>query len=216
MFKFSAFIAIFAWLLVSPAHALDGGRYGDVRLATPAGTPRGYVVLYSEAGGWTAADQAGEAVVAAVYLYALTGDAQFQDYVKAHYRDARSYRDMGWSRYNAEQGEALLYYTTLANADAATKTAILADKAADVSAGNQIYGFRPRDDLYRAYLHDAQYHWGRASIQVAFTIFVLLALVSSAVLSLRGGWGVIAVRVLGSWTAATGLLFVGWTLHGRS
>ena len=55
-----------------------------------------------------------------------------------------------------------------------------------------------------------------SSLGAAFTIFVLLALVSSAVLSLRGGWGVIAVRVLGSWTAATGLLFVGWTLHGRS
>ena len=58
MSKFSAFIAIFAWLLTAPAHALDGGRYGDVRLATPAGTPRGYVVLFSDAGGWTAADQA--------------------------------------------------------------------------------------------------------------------------------------------------------------
>jgi hypothetical protein len=55
-----------------------------------------------------------------------------------------------------------------------------------------------------------------SSLGAAFTIFVLLALVSSAVLSLRGGWGVIAVRVLGSWTAATGLLLVGWTLHGRS
>jgi endoglucanase len=117
---------------------------------------------------WTAVDQAGEAVVAAVYLYALTGDAQFQDYVKAHYRDVRSYRDMGWSRYNAEQGEALLYYTTLPNADAATKTAILADKAADVSAGNQIYGFKPRDDLYRAYLHDAQYHWGSNGLRANY------------------------------------------------
>ena len=54
------------------------------------------------------------------------------------------------------------------------------------------------------------------ALGAAATIFVLLALVSSAVLSLRGGWGVIAVRVLGSWTAATGLLLVGWTLHGRS
>jgi urease accessory protein len=55
-----------------------------------------------------------------------------------------------------------------------------------------------------------------SSLGAAFTIFVLSALVSSAVLSLRGGWRVIAVRVLGSWTAATGLLLVGWTLHGRS
>jgi urease accessory protein len=42
---------------------------------------------------------------------------------------------------------------------------------------------------------------------------VLVALVSSAALPLRGGWPVIAVRVLGSWTAATGLLLVGWFVH---
>ena len=109
---------------------------------------------------WSEADQAGEAVVAAVYLYALTADTQYQDYVQAHYREARPYRDMGWSRYNPEQGGALLYYTTLASAAERTKAAILADKAADVRAGNQIYGFNPDDDLYRAFLHDAQYHWG--------------------------------------------------------
>src|SRR5271156_3485301 len=57
--RLSTLIAIFMCLFaVAPAHALDGGRYGDVRLATPAGTPRGYVVLFSDAGGWTAADQA--------------------------------------------------------------------------------------------------------------------------------------------------------------
>ncbi len=50
----------------------------------------------------------------------------------------------------------------------------------------------------------------------AFGIFVLLALVSSTVLTVRSAWGLIAVRVLGSWTAAIGLLLVGWTLHGRS
>ena len=55
-----------------------------------------------------------------------------------------------------------------------------------------------------------------ATVGATFTIFVLMALVSSAVLSVRVGWGVIAVRVLGSWTAATGLLLAGWMLHGRS
>ena len=54
-----------------------------------------------------------------------------------------------------------------------------------------------------------------ATLGGAFTIFVLLALVSSAALSLKAGWTVIAVRVLGSWTAATGLLLVGWTLHSQ-
>ena len=56
--RLSTLIAILICLFaVAPAHALDGGRYGDVRLATPTGTPRGYVVLFSDAGGWTPADQ---------------------------------------------------------------------------------------------------------------------------------------------------------------
>jgi len=109
---------------------------------------------------WSEADQAAAAVVAGVYLFALTGDREYADYVKAHYHEMRPYRDIGWSRYNPEQGEALLYYTTLPKADPGTKDAILADKARDVSAGNQIYGFQPNDDLYRAFLHDQQYHWG--------------------------------------------------------
>ncbi|MFT3905572.1 MAG: glycoside hydrolase family 9 protein [Steroidobacteraceae bacterium] len=109
---------------------------------------------------WSEADQNAQAVVAAVYLFALTGDSQYDDYIKTHYRDLRPYHDMGWSRYDATHGEALLFYTTLPGADAALKSDLLADKLADVRAGNHIYGFIPGDDLYRAYLHDPQYHWG--------------------------------------------------------
>jgi endoglucanase len=109
---------------------------------------------------WSQADQDSAAVVAAVYLYALTGEKDYADYLKAHYKESRPYRDMGWSRYNPEQGEALLYYTTLPNADHEVQAAIRADKASDAANGNQVYGFQPDDDLYRAYLHDEQYHWG--------------------------------------------------------
>ena len=105
-------------------------------------------------------DQDGLAVEAAVYLFALTNEPVFEAYLAAHYKDAHPYHDMGWSRYKADQGEALLFYTTLPGADAALKKAILADKRADVDAGNQVYGFHPDDDLYRAFMHDAQYHWG--------------------------------------------------------
>jgi hypothetical protein len=103
------------------------------------------------------------AVVASAYLYAITGSAAYHDYFKAHYNNStymRPYFDMGWSRYDAEQGEALLFYTTLPGADATVKSAILASKQADVNAGNQIYGFNANDDLYRDFLHDGQYHWG--------------------------------------------------------
>jgi len=105
-------------------------------------------------------DQASLAVEAAVYLYALTANPSFENYLEEHYKDAHPYHDLGWSRYKADQGEALLFYTTLPGADPALKKTILADKLADVTADNQIYGFKPNDDLYRAFLHDAQYHWG--------------------------------------------------------
>ena len=108
----------------------------------------------------TPQDQLAEAVVAAVYLYAITGDHAFEDHIRLHYRELRPFRDMGWSRYNAQQGEALLFFAALPGADSALSKAILADKLADVRAGNGVYGFAGSDDLYRAYLHDAQYHWG--------------------------------------------------------
>jgi type IV secretory pathway VirJ component len=40
-----------------PALALDGGRYGEVRMTVPTGPVRGYVVLFSDAGGWSNDDQ---------------------------------------------------------------------------------------------------------------------------------------------------------------
>ncbi len=105
-------------------------------------------------------DQNGLAVVTAIYLYGLTGEARYDDYVKAHYRETRPYRDFGWSRYNPFEGEALLYYATLPNADKKTAEAIRADKAADIGSGKQIYGLSANDDLYRSFLHPEQYHWG--------------------------------------------------------
>ena len=105
-------------------------------------------------------DQASLAVEAAVYLFAVTAEPKFGDYLRVHYREAHAYHDNGWSRYKPDQGDALLFYTSLKNADPVLKKTILADKLADVLAGNQIYGFNPEDDLYRAFIHDPQYHWG--------------------------------------------------------
>ncbi len=109
---------------------------------------------------WNEAAQTSAAVVASVYLFALTGDPEYQHFLEAHYRETRPYRDSGWSRYEPEQGEALLFYTSLPDADPALKKTLLADKQRDVQAGNQIYGFQPGDDLYRAFLPTPQYHWG--------------------------------------------------------
>jgi endoglucanase len=109
---------------------------------------------------WSAADQGAASVVAAIYLFALTDAGTYDNYVKQHYKELKPYHDVGWSRYDSEQGEALLFYTTLPHADPELRKTLLADKLRDVQAGNQIYGFSADADLYRAFLHDPQYHWG--------------------------------------------------------
>ena len=45
-------------------------------------------------------------------------------------------------------------------------------------------------------------------------LVVVVTLVAGVVVSLKAFWARIAVRVLGSWVAATGLLMLGWTLRG--
>jgi len=46
-------------------------------------------------------------------------------------------------------------------------------------------------------------------------IFVLVALASAFVVSLKRPWTRIAVRVAGSWIFASGLLMLGWMLKGQ-
>jgi urease accessory protein len=54
---------------------------------------------------------------------------------------------------------------------------------------------------------------GPALVGLAMVLVALVGLVAAAVIQLRQRWTRIAVRVLGSWIAASGLLMLGWTLH---
>ena len=47
---------------------------------------------------------------------------------------------------------------------------------------------------------------------ITSVLFILVSLVSAAVVSLRRPWTRIAVRAAGSWIVAIGLLYLGWTL----
>jgi urease accessory protein len=53
----------------------------------------------------------------------------------------------------------------------------------------------------------------QALIGLAAALFVLIALVVALVLQLHRSWSRIAVRVLGSWIVASGLLMLGWAMH---
>ncbi len=52
-----------------------------------------------------------------------------------------------------------------------------------------------------------------ALLGLVFAVFVLVALIASAVVSLRWPWTRIAVRVAGSWIVAFGLLMLGWNVR---
>ena len=53
-----------------------------------------------------------------------------------------------------------------------------------------------------------------ALMGIATGVFVVVALVTAFVVSLRVAWARVAVRVAGSWIAAIGLLMLGWALRG--
>jgi urease accessory protein len=52
-----------------------------------------------------------------------------------------------------------------------------------------------------------------ALLGLVFAVFLLVALASSFVISLRQQWARIAVRVVGSWIVASGLLMLGWAVR---
>ncbi len=106
-------------------------------------------------------------VVAAIYLYALTGNANYHTVVTAHYTVTQPYEDDSWSRYRPEQGDALLYYTTLAGANTTVKNNILTRKTNEAGYSHA-YGMAPNADLYRAYMPDDQHHWGSNSIRANY------------------------------------------------
>ena len=57
-------------------------------------------------------------------------------------------------------------------------------------------------------------HSVSAALGLASAVFVLVLLVAALVVRARAHWARIAVRVGGSWVAASGLLMLGWSMRG--
>ena len=115
----------------------------------------------------TLAEQSQDAVVAAVYLFALTGGARYDDVVVRDYAQSRPFQDERWSAYDPEQGDALLFYAALSNANALVRAAVL-ERKQKLAASVDIFGFRPEMDLYRAYLRPDSYHWGSNMVRANY------------------------------------------------
>jgi hydrogenase/urease accessory protein HupE len=53
-----------------------------------------------------------------------------------------------------------------------------------------------------------------AALGLAAAVFVLVVLFAALVVASRAPWARIAVRVGGSWIAASGVLMIGWSMRG--
>jgi urease accessory protein len=54
---------------------------------------------------------------------------------------------------------------------------------------------------------------GLSAIGAASAVFVLVAIIAGNIAALKAHWARIAVRIAGSWIAASGLLMLGWALR---
>ena len=109
----------------------------------------------------TAAEQYKMALAAAIYLYDLTGDPDYNQYIISHIQDADEISSTGWSNYTIKTADALLHYTTLAGADNTVKNTILGSASTAASGNwNHYFQFDASLDLYRSYNNSWNYHWG--------------------------------------------------------
>jgi endoglucanase len=109
-------------------------------------------------------DQAQSALTAAVYLFALTGEETFAKAIADGLASTRAMREEGWSSYDPDQGDALLFYARLGNAAPAIKGAIVQRKL-EQARRVDIYVGAPELDLYRAYMPDSTFHWGHNMVR---------------------------------------------------
>ena len=110
-------------------------------------------------------------LVAAVYLFALTGEATYRDYVDANYTRAPMFASFWLSPFSAGVTQPLLFYASLPGATPAVATAIK-DRYVSLWDGADGWGaVATRRDPYGAFITD--YTWGSSSVKaLAGSMFV--------------------------------------------
>ncbi|MEA5496057.1 glycoside hydrolase family 9 protein [Limnoraphis robusta Tam1] len=113
-------------------------------------------------------EQTATSVVAAVYLFALNGDSKYGDYIKPNLSSTQPFLDDTWSRYRPHEGDALLFYAQLPEADRDLSRQILSRFQEMVTSNANSYGFNENLAPYRSYMPDSQYHWGSNAVKANY------------------------------------------------
>jgi endoglucanase len=104
-------------------------------------------------------------VCAAIYLYAVTGNATYRTYVEANYLSAHPLAWTYWYAFEGPLQDALLYYTTLPGVNASVASAIRASKQSSMGGSEFLPAWQGRTDAYRAYLKSSDYVWGSNQVK---------------------------------------------------
>lgn len=108
---------------------------------------------------WDVGKQEDNLLSAAIYLFDLTGETKYNDFISENYRSTEQLINNFWGPYKMPLNDALLLYASL-NIATNVSNDILNSFASDVqNNGNGYYGFT-FDDLYRANMPEWSYHWG--------------------------------------------------------
>ncbi len=117
---------------------------------------------------WDQARQMQVALIAAVYLYDLTGSSLYGDYIVDHVNDAEAVSS-GWlGPYTNQTMEALFFYTTLSVADPTTSATIIDAVTPHVSQDWDGFYGQGDLDLYRGFIPDFSYHWGSNQVKADY------------------------------------------------
>lgn len=109
-------------------------------------------------------DQREMVVIAAAYLYELTGSAEYRAAFDNLYTQARPVSFWWWGPYYTAVQRALLRYTTLAGATPAVVSNIRSIKGGQ-NGILSIDDYNANTDLYRSSMPDDQYHWGSNEVK---------------------------------------------------
>ncbi len=104
-------------------------------------------------------------LTAAIYLYALTGEATYKSYVEANYLNAQSMQWYYWYGFESTTQDALLYYSNLPGVTASVAGEIRSRKQSSMGGGEFLPAFTGKTDAWRAYLKDGDYTWGSNTVK---------------------------------------------------
>lgn len=115
----------------------------------------------------TAAQQEETALATAIYLFALTGDSQYQNFLLSRAYNLHQLNNNYWTPYTLHIGDALIRYISLPGHDNTLANDIEASLTQFNINNWENYLHSTGDNLYQAYMPHASYHWGSNEVMSA-------------------------------------------------